>query len=258
MGIPGFVRSYTADGAIGANLIVKPGGSDGTMALATGATDALMGVLLELDAADGDRIDIVRDGIADILYGGDIAMGDPLTSDSQGRAIAATLGQNVIGNAEVSGSLGDIGQVMVVPSALAPTVLNATGQTLKGLAVAEFNPTATAGQRTVAKHGLGVFLPDKAIITRDWYEVLATFTSATDSATVALGVDTDSEAGIKAAVAISDGTNPWDAGLHEGIQGGAVANAIKLTAGREICATVAVDALTAGRARVYVEYALSV
>ena len=45
----------------------------------------------------------------------------------------------------------------------------------------------------------------------------------------------------------------------EGIQTGAIANALtKLTAQRELCATVAVQPLTAGKLRLYVEYVVSV
>ena len=99
-------------------------------------------------------------------------------------------------------------------------------------------------------------LPDNAIITKAWYEVLTTFTDgADDSATIAIGIPTDDVAGIVAAVAISDGGNPWDAGNHDCIQDGTTAAfAEKTTASRAITATVADDALSDGVLVLHVEY----
>lgn len=132
------------------------------------------------------------------------------------------------------------------------------GLQAKRIVRATFDPSANAGERTIGAHGLGVTLPDNAIIVRSWYEVVTTFTSATDAATIALGVPTDgSGAGIKAAVAISNGANPYDAGNVEGIQTGTAANFhTKLTAARELTATVAVEALTAGKLILFVEYVI--
>jgi hypothetical protein len=106
--------------------------------------------------------------------------------------------------------------------------------------------------------GLGVTLPDNAIITRAWYEVITTLTSSTDAATVAIGLPVDDVGGIVAAIAISDVSNPWDAGLHEAIQDGTVANfSTKTTAAREISIDIAVEALTAGKFIVFCEYVVS-
>lgn len=108
--------------------------------------------------------------------------------------------------------------------------------------------------------GLGVTLPDNAIITRSWYEVITTLTSTTgpDDATVAIGLPTDDVGGIVAAIAINDVGNPWDAGLHEGIQDGTVAAfSVKTTAAREISVDIAVDPVTAGKFIVFCEYVVT-
>ena len=106
--------------------------------------------------------------------------------------------------------------------------------------------------------GLGVTLPDNAIVIRSWYEVITTLTSATDAATVAIDIPIDDPAGIVAAIAISDVSNPWDAGLHEGIQDGTVANAAnKTTLARELSITIAVEAVTAGKFVLFCEYIVS-
>lgn len=65
---------------------------------------------------------------------------------------------------------------------------------------------------TVAAHALPVIIPDNAVVTKVWYDVVTTFTSATDSATIALHLQSAGD--IVAAIAISDATNPWDAGVH--------------------------------------------
>jgi predicted RecA/RadA family phage recombinase len=95
----------------------------------------------------------------------------------------------------------------------------------------------------------GDALPDNAVVLHSSYEVLTTLTSATDAATGALGVETDDVAGLLAAIAISNGANPWDAGYFDGIQDGAAANfSVKTTAaGRRLQFDVAVEALTAGK-----------
>lgn len=135
---------------------------------------------------------------------------------------------------------------------------------------ATFDPSANINHRTVAAHGLGVSLPDNAIITGYIVDVVTTFTSATDAATIALKAEGTGD--LLAAIAISDSTNMWDAGIHAGKPGypslGAdaahdtqpevaalfAASFVKTTAVREITATVAVEALTAGKAVIFVEY----
>jgi len=108
--------------------------------------------------------------------------------------------------------------------------------------------------------GLGVTIPDNAIVIKAWYEVITTLTSATgpDNATVSLDIPTDDAAGLLAAIAINNGANPWDAGHHACIQDGTVANfANKCTAARELSMTIAVDALTAGKFILWAEYIVS-
>jgi len=108
--------------------------------------------------------------------------------------------------------------------------------------------------------GLGVTLPDNAIITHAWYEVLTTFTSATsDAVTIALGIPTDDAAGIVAALAVADESAIWDAGYHETIQDGtAAAFSEKCTAARELTLTIGVEAATAGKLILFCEYVVSV
>src|SRR3989344_5414801 len=122
-------------------------------------------------------------------------------------------------------------------------------------AMTVFDPGAVAALRTVGAHFVGPEIPKGARITRAFYIVTTTFTSAADTATVGIGFDTDDADGIVAAIAINTGGNPWDAGNHEGIQDGGAANLGEgLTADRQIEVNVAVQAITAGRLALFLDY----
>lgn len=132
--------------------------------------------------------------------------------------------------------------------------------------------SAGVANTTAAAHPSGVFVSDNAIITRAFYEVNTTFTSATDSATIAIMVEGAGD--VVAALAISDGTNIWDAGLHGTIVGsptlgadashdtaievGALtaASFIKVAGQEEVTFTVGTDVLTAGKLTLYLEYVI--
>lgn len=125
---------------------------------------------------------------------------------------------------------------------------------------------------TVAAHGTGVYIPTKAIITRFWWDVITTFTTASaDAGTIAVHVQSAND--LVAAIAVSAAGDVWDAGMHAGkpgsfaLDGNALtqinmgaalaATFIKMTAEREITVTVGGQALTAGKAIFFVEYFIS-
>jgi predicted RecA/RadA family phage recombinase len=110
---------------------------------------------------------------------------------------------------------------------------------------------ASAG-KAIGTHELMMFGPDIPagfIPTQLQYDVHTTFTSATDAATIALGVKTDDEDCLKTALAISNGANPYAAGVVK-VPTLAVAG-IETTAARKLVAVVASEALTAGSMTVY-------
>ena len=159
------------------------------------------------------------------------------------------------------------------------TVVRQNGLTVTKLLTAEFdtagNDSSGVSNKTIAAHGLGVYLPDNAIIIRAWYDVITTFTSATDAGTIAIKAQTAND--LVTAIAISDASNVYDAGMHGTLTAGTttlteaapntrtqivnatdiIAGFIKLTAEREIVCTVAVEALTAGKLVLFVEYVIS-
>lgn len=117
--VPGLTLAYRASEAIEARRIARAGGVDGTVLRGSSGTDALVGVTTDIPAAEGETCDVQRSGCAPVVYGGSVSRGDPLTSDSQARAITAVAGVGaavrVIGFAEVTGVVGDIGSVFLAP-----------------------------------------------------------------------------------------------------------------------------------------------
>lgn len=121
-----------------------------------------------------------------------------------------------------------------------------------GMAVATWDFAVDGGAQGAII--LADLAPANTYVVKSWYRVETTLTSATDAATVKLGL-VDDDATIKAAVAISDVSNPWDAGLHDGDNDGTAANASTLTAAdKSLVMTIAVEDLTAGKLIVYAEY----
>lgn len=111
-----FIKACYAGAAILPFRIVKHGAADAFAIQSAAGADASFGVSDSLGAAAAnDPVDIIRGGIAEVVYGGTVTRGDPLTSDSQGRAIKAATGNRIVGFAEVSGVVGDRGSVFIAP-----------------------------------------------------------------------------------------------------------------------------------------------
>lgn len=111
-----FIKACYAGAAILPFHLVKHGAADGFAVTSAAATDASFGVADSLGAeAANDPVDIIRGGIAEVVYGGTVTRGQPITSDAQGRAVVAVAGNRIIGFAEVSGVVGDRGSVFIAP-----------------------------------------------------------------------------------------------------------------------------------------------
>jgi hypothetical protein len=113
-------KALTATTAIVKRRLVKYGAADGTGVPATDGTAFICGVSDDVGAAVNERCSVFMNGnIADVEYGGNVTRGDPLTADAVGRAVtaapAAGANTRVVGFAEVSGVLGDIGSVAISP-----------------------------------------------------------------------------------------------------------------------------------------------
>lgn len=241
------LKQFIAETAVAANRILKFGSTDDYMVQSAAATDGLMGVSGNIAAAAGERVDVIKSGIADVLFGGTITRGDPLTSDANGKAVTAVAGQNVIGFAEVSGVSGDIGSVLISPRILSANQ-GADGLTTKGILRVDYDFAVHGG--AVGAIPLGVSLPNKAIIQRGYGDIITAFTSTGGTGTIALGANTTND--LLAAVDADTLANRFEL-----IPVGTAVTMVKTTAAREITLTVAVAAITAGKAVFFLEYVLS-
>lgn len=101
-------------------LIVKFGADDDTVAQATASTEDLIGVAQHTTANSGDDLRVMFTGITKVKAGGTITRGAWVTSDANGRAVAAAPGAgvnaNIIGKAMASAVDGDLFPVLLMPA----------------------------------------------------------------------------------------------------------------------------------------------
>lgn len=115
----GLIKNFTANGTINKRRITAFGAAEGE-AVQASADTAYLGVSGIRGAAQaGSRIDVYMDGFCDVEFGGAVAYGDPLTSDADGKAIAAAPGagvtMNILGRAMTSGVAGSYGPAHIAP-----------------------------------------------------------------------------------------------------------------------------------------------
>lgn len=122
MSNPELIKSYTAGGNIAAYRIVRMSAAD-TVVQAAGPTEALLGATMDVAPLSGERTDVALSGITLIEAGAAIALTALLTSDSQGRAVAAApaAGANnrIVGvPLETAAAAGDIIRVRLAPGSV--------------------------------------------------------------------------------------------------------------------------------------------
>lgn len=195
-------------------------------------------------------------GIHPVKFGGTVAALDALTVNASGLFVKRTSDDESLWGLAVEAAVANDVRTAYLS---APTSGGQTG-VVDGAGFGSFRATydvsSGADSGAIGVHGLGVFLPNNAVVTRSYYNVATTFTSAgADAGTIALGIAVDDTVGIVAATAISAGGNVWDAGWHDGIQDGAVANYSETTtAERELIATTAGQIITAGKLILFGDY----
>jgi hypothetical protein len=86
--------------------------ADRTYLLVAGANARSDGILQNAPVS-GDSCDVCFEGECKAVYGGTVAAGDYLTTDSSARLVTATTGQLAIAKAKMAGALGDIASVRV-------------------------------------------------------------------------------------------------------------------------------------------------
>jgi len=125
MANPLLAVNFVADAAISNNRLVKFGSGDRNVTPATAATDSIIGVVNEMPPgiAAGERVDVVRVGIAWVEAGAAITRGALITSDAVGRAVtaapAAGVNNRIIGIADESASAaGDVIRFVIEPGSV--------------------------------------------------------------------------------------------------------------------------------------------
>lgn len=81
--------NYNAGGAIAKRRLVKFGADDKTVVQAAAAADLTIGASTDVDTAIGEPTDVIHDGLALVQAGGAITRGQEVTSDANGKAVAA-------------------------------------------------------------------------------------------------------------------------------------------------------------------------
>jgi hypothetical protein len=167
--------------------------------------------------------------------------------------------------AEVVGNLlTEVGALTVSTAAIAANAVTeaklatALAGTADGLGVmrvarATFDPSATVGQRAVQAHNLGVTIPISAVICGGFLVVHTAFTSGGSTAQIAFHAQSAND--LITAAAVSGA--PYSTIGRKAIVPKAntpESTGIELSAARALTATVTVEALTAGKATLFVYY----
>lgn len=110
----GITKNFIAEEAIPAYRFVKLGSEDYAIALATAASDMIIGASTNVDSEANGRCDVeLAAKISEVTYGGAVTRGDRLTADAEGKAVTAASGNSYVGIAMISGVAGDIGYVLL-------------------------------------------------------------------------------------------------------------------------------------------------
>lgn len=120
---PGLTKTFIAGAAIARRRFIKFDAVDGQVLQGAAATDGLFGVSdMSADCAAGDRVDVRLSNVAEVDIGGTIPRGSLVTSDANGKAVAAApaAGSNVrvMGIALASYVAGDIGDVFLTQGSM--------------------------------------------------------------------------------------------------------------------------------------------
>jgi len=235
--------------------------------------DVTAGVVYPIATVVGDVTDVLDTSartIGDLVY---------LSATAGGWTASAVTGSDqlsqVVGIVKVVSAT--VGEIVFFPGA--QRILKLPTSHIQDRAVTEAKVVDSAGVGTLAvkKTAIVVYdfavdggaqgaialtgsptIPDNAVCHVESYDVLTTATSnGADAGTITLGFPTDGD--LFAAIAISDGTNPWDAGVFASNTGALASHTPKKTAAaRTFQLTVAGgNDLTAGKIVFQVSYWVS-
>ena len=115
-----FIKTFVAAGAIAHRRLVAFTDVDGELVQATASSDRIAGILdMPGGAVTGQRIDVILFGPAEVEFGGTVKPGEFITSDADGKAVAAApaadANSHVAGRALANAVSGDIARTMINP-----------------------------------------------------------------------------------------------------------------------------------------------
>lgn len=103
-------------------LLCTPGADDDTFSVASASTNPLVGVFQSSTANAGDSVEVMVTGISNVVLDGNVTRGNYVTSDANGKGVAAApaagSNSNYIGIALESGVAGDIIAVLLCPGSI--------------------------------------------------------------------------------------------------------------------------------------------
>ena len=119
----GLTKAYKAGAQISPYTIVKWDAVDFQVLPAAAATDKSIGVTPNAGTVPaGQRVDVIVAGMVEVIAGGTITRGDPITSNATGQGVTAApaggANNRIIGFAECSAVAGDIFPVFLYPSVM--------------------------------------------------------------------------------------------------------------------------------------------
>lgn len=233
---------YTSSG----DILTVTAGETMTSGRLYDAGNGLYGVA-QADAAIGALVALVRSGrfTLPLVAGFTCEKGDPAYFDP---SAAGDISSKAYGP-----RVGQFASDLLVGDATADVILD--GQ--PGTVLVDYVAVLSAsGGKAIGSHAFGPEFPIGARVIQTWINTTATFTSATDAGTIAIGWPTDDASGVDVAIAISDASNPWDSGFRISDTTSA-APSPRMTARRQLTAVVAVEALTAGELIITGQYVVT-
>lgn len=104
-----FIKSFRAEADIPGRSVVKFG-STGGVVVATIAADRAIGITDQLDAAEGQMVDVILSGSAEVRLAGAVAAGQSVRGGTTGAGVAAAAGAGnvAVGFALAGGVANDI------------------------------------------------------------------------------------------------------------------------------------------------------
>lgn len=120
---PILTKSFLCAADIAGFLIVAAEGTDKQVQVASDPTELLIGAADEMGGKTGGMVDIDVAGWSSVRFGDDVDFGTPLTTDANGKAVAAVpvAGSVIrcIGFAMCDAADGDVGPYQIAPHVIA-------------------------------------------------------------------------------------------------------------------------------------------